>query len=231
MITCPVCGTSNDDLATTCVTCRGFVQAKVDTLNLFETMWRLMESPRRAFRQIVLARHKNYVLLLSSLLGVCVVFAFVWFRSLGAYFPNLFALLGLGLVAGPPVGIVFVLVASYLLQILARPLGGRGTARNMFSVIAYASIPVILTLGLVFPVEMAVFGQDFFGRNPPPLVINPVAYIVLLSLDGLAVVWSAFLLSEGITVGSGVVRSRSLVLTGVAIALAGAIFMLMTVFW
>lgn len=231
MITCPVCGTANDDLATTCASCKSYVQAKVDTLNLFETAWKLIESPRPAFKKIVLARHKNYVFLLSSLLGVSLVYGLMWFRNLAPHFPNLFVLLGAGLVLGPPAGILFVFLMSRALHILARPFGGGGTARNVFSVVAYAGIPVILSLAFVFPVEMAVFGQDFFGRNPPPIVINPGVYVALLSFDALAVIWSVYLLSEGIGVATGTGRTRSVLLTVTVIALAVTLAFLTTVLW
>jgi hypothetical protein len=217
----------NDDFAVVCVSCKSFLQTKVDNLNLFETLWSLMESPRAAFRRIALARHKNYVILLSSLLGVAMVYAFFWFRTMGERFGNLALLVGAGLVVGPAAGVVFVLLFSFLLLLSGRMLGGRGSYRNVRAAAVYASAPIVYTLVFVFPIEIALFGLYFFSDNPPPLVINPVAYLVLLGMDGAAVLWSLLLLVEGAGVVNGFGRWRALAASAIVLSLASlAVFSL-----
>ena len=100
MIRCSVCGHENDDLSVVCVACKSFLQAKVDTLDLFQTAWILIVSPRRAFKRIVISRHKNYGVLLTSLLGIAIAFTVFWFKNLGGHFSSLIALLGAGLILG-----------------------------------------------------------------------------------------------------------------------------------
>ena len=221
MITCPVCGTKNDDLALLCSSCRSFLQAKVESLDLFHTIWSLIESPRAAFKRIVLSRHKNYVFLLSSLLGISILYTVLWYKNLGRLFSNVVTLTGTGLVAGPPVGVVFTLVFSAILLRITRTLGGRATLRDTFAVVAYASVPISFALVLVYPIEIAIFGLYFFDRNPPPLVINPVAYLVLLGFDVVTVAWSWLLLVEGTVVANGFVRKRAVLITLAVLALTG----------
>jgi len=219
MIACTVCGTPNDEFAVVCVSCKSFLQTKVDNLNLFETLWALMESPRAAFRRIALARNKNYVIVLSSLLGIAGVYAVIWLRALGPRFPNLAFLVGAGILAGPPLGIVLVLLLSVLVHRLGRLLGGRGTYRNVRAVVAYAAVPVVYSLVIVFPVEIALFGTYFFSNNPPPLVINPAAYVVLLGMDGAALLWSLALLVEATVVVNGFGRGKALIVASAVICL------------
>ncbi len=76
MIPCTVCGEANDDLATVCTKCHSYLQAKVDTIDLFPTIWGLIERPGPTMKKIVLARHKNYVFVLLMLLGVATSLAF-----------------------------------------------------------------------------------------------------------------------------------------------------------
>ncbi|HTO93480.1 MAG TPA: Yip1 family protein [Bacteroidota bacterium] len=219
MIACSVCGTPNDDFAVVCVSCKSFLQAKVDNLNLFETLWALMESPRAAFRRIALARNKNYVIVLSSLAGIAGVYAVIWFRTLGPRFPNLAWLVGAGVLFGPPAGILLVFMLSLVVHAVGKLLGGHGTYRNVRAVVTYAAVPVVYSLVLVFPVEIALFGTYFFSNNPPPLVINPAAYIVLLGMDGAALVWSLALLVEGTVVVNGFGRGRAIVVACAVIGL------------
>jgi hypothetical protein len=132
MIRCSVCGHANDDLAVICVTCKGFLQAKVDALDLFGTIWGLIESPKLTLRRIVLSQHKNYVLLLSSLLGIWIVYMFLWYKNLGGTFSNLLTLIGTGLIIGPPIGLLSTLGFSVVAQKLGGALGGKARLRNTF---------------------------------------------------------------------------------------------------
>ena len=213
MIRCSVCGHENDDLSVVCSACKSYIQAKVDTLDLFQTAWDLIVSPHKAFRRIVLSRHKNYGILLTSFLGIAIAFTVFWFKNLGAYFSSLVALLGAGIVLGPPAGILIALASSLFLTRIGRLLGGKTSFRGMYAVVAYASIPIVLTLVFVFPVEVAIFGTYFFGNNPPPLVVNPVVYVTLLGFDALGVLWTWLLVIEGSIVANGLSRARSVILT------------------
>jgi len=213
MIRCSVCGHENDDLLVVCAFCGSYLQAKVDTLDLFQTAWVLILTPRTAFRRIVLSRHKNYGIFLTSLLGIAIAFGIFWFKNLGSHFSNLVTLLGLGIILGPPLGLIIAGVSSFILTKIGRLLGGKPSFRGMYAVVAYASIPIVLTLVFVFPVEVAIFGTYFFGNNPPPLVVNPVVYVTLLGFDALGVLWTWFLVIEGSIVANGLTRARAIVQT------------------
>jgi hypothetical protein len=210
MIACPVCGAQNDDFGMTCVACKSYLQSRVVNINLFETVWWLIESPRSAFKKIVLAEHKNYEFFLSSMLGISLVYTVFWLKNLGHLFPNVIALAGAGLLIGPLLGVLFVLVLSLTTVALGRVFGGKATLRTMFAVIAYAATPIAISLVVVFPLEIAVFGIYFFGSNPPPIVINPIAYVGLLGFDSIACLWSWILLLEGTIVANGFSRATSL---------------------
>jgi hypothetical protein len=220
VITCSVCGRQNEDLAVVCTSCKGFLQSKIVALNLFETVWCLVESPRTAFRRIVLSQHKNYVVVLSTLMGVHVAYYVIWYKNLGDVFPDLMVLLGAGLAAGPSLGMVCALGFGALVMKLTNMVGQRVSMRNAFAVVAYAGVPVICSLVFVFPVEMAIFGIYFFGTNPSPMVLKPVEYLVLLGLDSLAVVWSLSLLTDGLMVLTGLTRRRAVLAT---LGLAGVV--------
>ncbi|MGB5875275.1 MAG: Yip1 family protein [Bacteroidota bacterium] len=212
MIECTVCGEQNDDLAVTCKSCKGYLQTKVENLDLFSTMWGLLESPKRTFKRIVLSRRKNYVFFLSALVGVWALFTVFWGLNLGARFDNTFTLLATGSLAGLGVGVVGVLIDAVLLSVLVRFLGGKATLRNLFAVVSYASVPVIFTLIFVYPIKIAIFGQYLFDQNPSPMIINPGLYVALLAFDVAAVIWSISLVVKGVSVGAGLTQKKSVIL-------------------
>ncbi|MCK5571424.1 MAG: hypothetical protein KAJ12_01625, partial [Bacteroidetes bacterium] len=102
MIECTVCGEQNGDLAVTCTRCKAYLQTKIENLDLFSTMWGLLESPKRTFKRIVLSRRKNYVFFLSALLGIWILWTVFWGLNVGSRFDNTFSLLATGIVLGPP---------------------------------------------------------------------------------------------------------------------------------
>lgn len=194
MITCSVCGKENDDLSIVCSSCKSYLQGKVDALDLFQTIWGLAESPGKTFKRIVLAKHKNYTLLLAFVFGIRLVLDIAWYKSIGDRVPSLITITGAAFVLGPLAGCILLFVGSLLLQSMTKLMGGKATRRNLFAAIAYAAVPAALSLVFLFPIEVAVFGIDFFGKNPPPSVIKPLEYSILLGLKGLAAVWGAALL-------------------------------------
>jgi hypothetical protein len=111
MILCPVCKHSNDEFSIKCVSCGSYVQDRVPNLDLFAMIWLLIESPSIAFKKIIIAEHKNFVLFLSLFLGIAASFALLWIKKSGNSFDNLFPLL----LFGTALGIVISLPLFYCL--------------------------------------------------------------------------------------------------------------------
>ncbi len=208
MITCSVCGLENDDLRTLCVSCKSFIQGRVDALNLFETIWGIIESPTATFRRIVLAKHKNYSVVLSSLAGVALVFYGAWYKHIADRIESLLPIVGAALIAGPIAGIFFVLALAYVVRFLSRRIGGTPEFKSLFAAIAYSTVPLGFAVVFLIPIEIAVFGSDFFGTNPPPMAIRPLEYSVLLALKALSGIWMMFLLVRATMAANAFPKSK-----------------------
>lgn len=219
MITCPVCGVQNSDLNVTCTSCKGYIQARVDTLDLFSTIWGLMESPRRTMKRIVLSQHKNYVLVLSSLAGIAMMYGVFWLRNVANTANAAVFLLG-AILVGPLAGVIAIVLLAFMMNRAGALFGSKGSLRNAFAMASYASVPVVLSLVIVLPVKVAVFGKDFFGTNPHPMLLQPTAYTVLIGLDAVAALWSVLLLciGSGVLYGLSPVRSTLMGLMAAAAA-------------
>jgi hypothetical protein len=200
MILCPVCGKGNGDLAVTCAQCHGYLQSRVDALDLFATAWGVIESPGRTFRKIALATHKNYTLFLSSLFGISWTFFAFRLTEAGLLLPNLFVLILAGLVGGPLLGIISFIFTSALGLWVGRRLGGDGSFRNVIALTSYASLPVVLSLVFVLPVEIGIFGLSLFGVPPSQWELKPVISLVLLVVQCGVLLWFAILLTVAVTV-------------------------------
>lgn len=209
MIQCPNCGVENGDLVIVCLRCGSFLQTRVPTLDLFDTIWQMIEAPRKAMRKVALAVHKNYAIFLSSFYGIGLAFFLLWVLNLGEVFNNLLYLLFTAILIGPALGIIHIFLASLIGVIIGRLLRARMQFSNVLGVAAYATVPVILSIVFILPIELMTFGLFMFAQNPSPFVIKPVPYIVFMVLDGLAIFWSLGLFVIGIRIISNLNLPRA----------------------
>lgn len=200
MITCPVCQKANHHLAPICEFCGCFLQQKIDNLNLFEMMWRMVESPRRAFQTIARARHKNYMIVLSSLAGVGFAFTLFWFLNVGDILTDLISLVAYGVSFGLFLGPIFILFFSIFVKLVTLFNRTKVRFRNIYSVSSYALMPVVATVFSLLPIELLTFGVYMFSRNPSPYTLKPFSYVIILGLDGLCALWTVILFVMGMRV-------------------------------
>lgn len=201
---CTVCQTENDPFATVCRECGGFLQNRIPNLNLFETIWGILESPTKTFKVIVMAEHKNFSLLLFTLFGIGVSFSTFWFYQLGNSFSSLPELLVVACLVGIGGGIVIPPIITAVYHHVARIGGRKATYKTGYAILAYSTTPVVLSVFLVLPIELLTFGMYLFTGNPDPYVIKPISYVALLFLDGVMGIWSLWLVLRGTTIAYGV---------------------------
>jgi hypothetical protein len=224
MIQCPVCKVENDEFAITCSKCKAFIQDRVPNLNLFETGWTVLESPRKAFRTIILAEHKNYVLFLFSLFGISLSFTGFWLFKLGRHFENLLDLIGYALGMGVIVGLVAALVLTLLYHLVAKTLGGRTGFRSSLGLVGYSLTPMALAVFLILPIELLTFGMFMFTGNPDPYTIKPFSYVMIVGFEVIVAVWSIGLAILGTRIGHQVNIGKAIAtVLGTVALIAGAV--------
>jgi hypothetical protein len=213
MILCSVCNTENDVYATVCKKCGSFLQNRVPNLDLFDTLWQVIESPRKAFRLIMIAEHKNYAIFLYVLCGISITFSGFSYLRIGDRFDNIFFLIIWALMIGAVMGIALCPIVSSFHWILSLLLGAKASYRTSLGITSYALTPIALSLLLLLPIELLTFGMYLFTFNPHPMTIKPISYIVLYGLNVVILLWSFILLTLGTHVGNQISIGRSFLLT------------------
>ncbi|HTK83321.1 MAG TPA: YIP1 family protein [Bacteroidota bacterium] len=211
MITCAVCQTQNNHLAIVCSQCGGFLQTRADTLDLFSTIWGIMERPSKAFHKIAVAKHKNYAYIVSSVAGIGFAFLIFWLLNAADYSDSLVNILGAGLLAGPVFGLAAIPLFALFLKLTMRAFRMTVAFRSVLAVSAYAFIPQVISVFLILPVKLMTFGTFYFSGNPSPWSLKPSSYALLLGLDALCAGWSFLLLAIGVKtlIGGAWVRAMS----------------------
>lgn len=193
MIHCPVCNAPNHHLRVTCSACGSFIQQKVDNINLFEMLWKMIETPQKAFRSVALSKHKNYALSIGAGSGFGIAFFFFWIMKVGEFTDQFINILIAGLAIGPPLGVVFLLVSTIIEKIIFRIGGEKASFRDMFAITAYSFTPLMYSAIFILPLELITFGIYLFTRSPGVLQIKPISAIFLFGLDGVCVLWTVIL--------------------------------------
>lgn len=193
MITCPICETQNNHLTSICVKCGGYLQTKIDNINLFETLWTLIEHPSKAFKNIAMAKHKNYIVLLAFLSGIDLSFLLLWYWNVYDRLEDskVFLLAGSG--GGIIFGILFITIISVFVLSFAKVFKVKTLFRNVWSVTSFSFVPLIFTFIFLLPVKLLAFGINYFSANPSPETLNPFIYYLILIIEGSMVIWTVAL--------------------------------------
>ncbi len=222
MIQCPVCSVNNDDLLLRCTSCGSNIQERVPNLNLFSTVWLLIESPTAACKKIILAEQKNYIFLLTMFGGIAAAFAMLWGIHIGDRLENVFYIMAIGILSGCVVGFPLLFVMTYAVHWLLSIVHGKGTIRNTLAILSWSFVPIMLSVVFILPLELATLGSIFFSTNPHPFDVKPEVYSVLIGLDGMAVVWSILLATLGVRMEQRTTFSRAML--SIVIVLSGTAY-------
>jgi hypothetical protein len=123
-------------------------------------------------------------------------------------------------VAGGLYGAVGYLLFGFALFFGARLLGSVGDFRRERQLVGFALTPLALSLLVLFPVRLALYGGDTFREGGPD---EGAGEIVLLALQLAFVAWSVVLLTIGVRVVHGWTWLRTLAALAAAVALLAAI--------
>jgi hypothetical protein len=228
MIKCTVCLAENDDFAVTCTKCKAFLQNRIPNLDLFDTAWKVLDSPRQAFRTITLAEHKNYVLFLFSLFGVSLSFTGFWYFRLGTHFITLIDLIPAAIGLGVVLGLMTSVVITAIYFGFAKILGGTAGFRTSLGVLGYSITPITLSLIFVLPIELLTFGMYLFTSNPTPYTMKPLSYVLLVGFDAAVSVWSIVLAVIGTRVAHRISMAKALItVLGTLVIFFGGLLLLL----
>jgi hypothetical protein len=123
-------------------------------------------------------------------------------------------------------GTVAYWLAGGTLFFASEHLGSRGSYRRSRHVLVFAAVPLVLSLLVIWPVRLALYGRDVFesgGRD------EGVGGHVFAALELAFVAWAVALLLVGVRAVHGWAWPRSLAASGFAIGLTAALLAILSV--
>jgi len=219
-ITCQNCKSESDFYRLNCSSCGALLRNRVVNLDLWSTLWQVIETPTQAFKNIIFAENKNYTFFIALMFSIRLTLNSFFVKSnlgKGINFQNY---LGLDLLIGIVTFIVVFLLTAIVQKLALKRFGVHTRFKDNFAVLIYASVPILISFVIFFPVEYALFGKYWLFFNPSPYMIKPTAAYVFTWMEVLMIVWMYILF-----ILAGFVQSRSKVYafisaTGIILILA-----------
>ena len=79
VLLCHNCSTENPFYSLNCNKCNAFLRSKIVNIDLWDTFWKLLESPIRTDELIIQSEHKNFVITILVLAGIKTGISFLIF--------------------------------------------------------------------------------------------------------------------------------------------------------
>ena len=198
-VSCPNCNTENPFYNLNCSNCRTYLRERVYNLDLWSTISSMVETPSKAFKTIILSEHKNFIFFILLILSLKYLInaRFISMLSLGGFESTISLqysyLIMLGLT-------VIYLTGFSSLYTLAGKKDSFIRFKDTFSIIIYSQIPYVFGLIILFTLELVLFGDYLFSKNPTPFVIKGFFAYLFLLLELTTVIWSAILVLKAFLV-------------------------------
>jgi hypothetical protein len=199
-INCSYCHEENPIYNLECNKCNAILRNKIVNIDLWSTIAKIIEEPIKTLQNIIIAQNKNYIYFLTVLVSI-------------KFYINSQLII---LASGSQISFSFkvlvfeILMMFFALSVSALLLGillGQNKYVSRFidnySIITYSNIPFIISLIILTPLEIAVFGITFFTFDPSPFLIKPALAYFFVALEILMILWSIFLIMISIFIQSG----------------------------
>ncbi|MGE5457191.1 MAG: YIP1 family protein [Methanococcaceae archaeon] len=202
VIACKNCQQENPLYNFICLKCNSYLRERIVNIDLWSTIGLLIESPSKAFKNIIHAEHKNFIFFLYFLVSIkffinTLILAEPVFGNSG-----IFGYLSITFMVSLVAPLVLFFLFSWLFTMLTKAFHVKTRFKDNLSIIIYSQFPHIIGLVFLFPVEMVLFGAFLFTSNPSPFILKPGPALIISILELLMMLWSAILIFFAIKVTS-----------------------------
>lgn len=195
---CKKCNHINPAYKNICTECKSYLRERVVNIDLWSTIQLLIEDPIKAFKQIIFAEHKNFILFIFFFIAIknLIITRFFSVPALGINGVRASFLISLTLIILVSVSLLFLF--SYLLKIFYGIKKIDLRFKDIYAINIYSFIPYLFGLILIFPVELIVLGGDIFSNNPYAYQIKPLITYILIGFEFITLIWSFYLIQKSI---------------------------------
>ena len=171
-VECNACHERIANYLDTCSNCGAFIRSRRNILNIWLTIFNLFAEPVKTMEDIIFVKRKSgiFILFLVMVIG---------FSLLNFIYMNAQVQENTG-VAAYSVSLwltfkeltLFLISYSLISKLFFGFLGYKSRIKDLLAVSVFAFIPFVLSIFLLLPVELGLFGEFWFTFNPFPGLLN-----------------------------------------------------------
>lgn len=190
---CAKCKHINPPHKNTCEVCKSYLRERVVNIDLWETIFQLIEEPKLAFRNIVYAEHKNFILFLLFFISIknLIVTRFISVPQLGLNRVHTSFLISL--ILSILSTLIMVSLITYFQTLIYKKHNILLRFVDVFALNTYNLFPFLVGIFILFPIELVVLGGDIFSNNPYPFEIKPIITYLLIGFEVITILFSLIL--------------------------------------
>lgn len=200
IIACPSCNSENLFESYKCANCSAILRTRVSNIDFWETLNSLLFRTGDTFKKIIYSDHKNYLLILLILFALKLLqYSFFIFglTDQSIHFEKFFLNLVLSIILIFIFTVLFMEITRLVFLKIARQ---KLLRKNFFSVFGYSSAFFSLSLFILLPIEIILFGPYLFSQNPSPFDIKPIPAYTIIGIELIMLITFIFLLIVGFKV-------------------------------
>lgn len=195
---CKKCNHINPAYKNICTQCKSYLRERVVNIDLWNTIRLIIEDPVKAFKQIIFAEHKNFILFLTFFISIKNLIIARYFSVPALGLNGVTTSFFLSILLMTLISISLLFLFTNLLSTFYRFRKIELRIKDVFAISVYSFIPYFFGLIFVFPVELIVLGGDIFSNNPYSFQIKPLITYILLGVEIITILWSFYLIQKGI---------------------------------
>jgi hypothetical protein len=197
---CSKCNHINPPYKNTCEVCKSYLRERVVNIDLWKTIFQLIEEPKLSFRNIVYAEHKNFILFLLFFISIknLILTRFISVPQLGlnGAYTSFIVSLFLSILSTMIIVSAITSIQSLIYKkqnILLRFV-------DVFALNTYNLFPFLVGIFILFPIELVVLGGDIFSNNPYPFEIKPTITYLLIGFEVITIIFSLILFFKSVLI-------------------------------
>lgn len=195
---CKKCNHVNPAYKNICTECKSYLRERVVNIDLWNTIQLIIEEPVKAFKQIIFAEHKNFILFLTFFISIKNLIIARYFSVPALGVNGITAPFILSLILGILLSIFLLSLFTLLIESFYNFKKINLRFKDIYATNVYSFIPYLFGLMFVFPVGLIVLGGDIFSNNPYSFQIKPLITYILLGVEFVTILWSFYLIQKGI---------------------------------
>lgn len=197
--TCKYCGNANPLHLLECKSCNAILRNRIVNIDLWSTIANLIESPTTTLANIIKAENKNFIILMSilSILKVHLL-SISFYSAYSVYSISLSVrLVLLSLLIGY---IILTICSSGFKSLIKLTINIETRFKDIFSILTYSTLPIIISLIILTPLEIAVFGSTLLTFEPSPFLLKPYFAWFFVIVEISLFVWYLIINTIGINI-------------------------------